>query len=172
MRAGLAILAVLALAAQPAFAQGKTKTSPIASALSALETCEAVASGDETALETARAAGWDVYAEEGESPFIKSYSASLEMAGLGWGELFSLVETYPGRTFGYCRINVAESKGNGAAVIDAIMGLDRYDGDVLNQDGGHYASLIGGDSLLLAHWDDFGFVVQVSTLTLNPAEDE
>lgn len=170
MRAGLAILAVLALAVQPAFAQGKTKTSPVASALSALETCEAFATGDEAALEAAGAAGWDAYAEEGESPFIKSYSASLELAGLGWGELFSLVEAYPGRTFGYCRIDVAEPKGNGAAVIEAIAGLDRYDGEVLNQDGGHYASLAGGGSLLLAHWDDFGFVIQVSTLT--PAQDE
>lgn len=170
MRAGLAILAVLALAVQPALAQSKTKTSPIAAALSALETCEAFASGDEAALETAVAAGWDAYAEEGESPFVKSYSASLELAGMGWGELFSLVESYPGRTFGYCRIDVAESKGNGAAVIEAIAGLDRYDGEVLNQDGGHYASLEGGDSLLLAHWDDFGFVIQLSTLT--PAQDQ
>ncbi len=165
MRASLALLAVMALAVQPAFAQVKSKASPVASALTALEMCEAFARGGDTLVTDAIADGWDAYDQSAESPFVKSYAASREMAGLGWGDLFSLVETYPGKVFGYCRIDFIEIEGDGKPVIDAIAALDRYDGEVLDQDGGHYGSFSGGDSLLLAHWDEDGFVIQLTTLT-------
>ena len=165
MRMGLAILAVMALAAQPAFAQVKSKASPVDSALTALELCEAFARGGDTLVTDAIAAGWDAYDQDAESPFVKSYVASRELAGLGWGDLFSLVETYPSSVFGYCRIDFIEIEGDGKPVIDAIAALDRYEGEVVDQEGGHYGSFSGGDSLLLAHWDQDGFVIQLTTLT-------
>ena len=165
MRPGLAIAAVLVLAAQPAWAQGKTKTAPSAAAIAALEMCEAFAGGGDTLVEDAIAAGWDAYEDDAESPFVRSYSGGRDLPGIGWGDLFSLVETYPGTVFGYCRIDVANVRGDGKAVIDALAGLDRYEGEVLAEDGGHYASLAGGDSLLLTHWDNMGFVIQLTTLT-------
>ncbi len=170
MRAGLAILAILALAAQPAFAQGKSKASPASAALAALEMCETFARGGELVVDEAIDAGWDAYVQDAESPFVKTYGASRDLEGLGWADLFSLFETYPSRTFGYCRIDVYEPRGNGAAVIDAIAGLERYEGDVLNQDDGHFASLSGGDSLLLAHWTEESFVIQLTTLTPTDGE--
>ncbi|KKB07341.1 hypothetical protein [Devosia chinhatensis] len=174
MRKGLAIVVILALAAHPALAQGKTKVAPNAGALSALQTCQTFANGDETAVDAAISAGWDAYEQDAESPFVHSYGAEREVDGLGWGDLFALVETYPDRIFGYCRIDFVEARGNGKAVIDAIAGLDGFEGEVKAMDGGHYASLVGGDSLLLAHWDDAGFVIQLTTITpkLQPADGD
>ena len=173
MRAGLVILAVLALGAQPALAQTKTKAAPTGEAIAALEMCEAFALGGDTLVDDAIADGWDAYEQDPESPFVRSYAASKELPGIGWGDLFALVETYPGRVFGYCRIDFMEPKGDGKAMIDALAGLERFEGDVVEQDGGHYASLSGGDTLLLTHWDDVGFVIQLTTLTpvATPAED-
>jgi hypothetical protein len=31
--------------------------------------------------------------------------------------------------------------------------------------GGHYASLAGDDSLLITHWDEIGFVLQLTIIT-------
>jgi predicted TIM-barrel fold metal-dependent hydrolase len=135
VRAGLVTLAVLALAAQPAFAQGKTKTAPSTAVIAALEMCETFARGEEKALDDAVEAGWDAYDQESESPFVKSYAASYEIAGFGWADLFALVETYPGTLFGYCRIDIADPRGDGKAAIEAIAGLDRYEGEVLDEDG-------------------------------------
>ncbi|ODT66336.1 MAG: hypothetical protein ABS75_28165 [Pelagibacterium sp. SCN 63-23] len=170
MRAGLTLLAVLALAAQPALAQSKTKPSTTGSAVAALEMCEAFAAGHETIMDEALDAGWDAYEQEPESPFVKGYDAGRDLPGLGWADLFALVETYPGKGFGYCRIDVATPRGSASAVIDAIVGLDRYEGDVVEQDGGVYASLENDSSLLLTHFDEYGFVIQLTTLT--PADGE
>ncbi len=169
MRAGLALLAALALAAQPALAQSKTKSSPAVEAVEALEMCEAFALGGETVVDDAVASGWDATEQDSESPFVGNYVAAREYPGLGWGDLFTLVETYPGKQFGYCRLDFMEATGSGKAAVEAIAGLERYDGDVLEDNGGYYASLAGENALLLTHWDDTGFVIQLTVLT--PTED-
>lgn len=165
MRAGLALLAVLALVAQPALAQGKTKSSLATIAVEALDMCEAFALGSESIVDDAIEAGWDADEQDSESPFVKNYVAAREYPGLGWGDLFTLVETYPGKQFGYCRLDFKDATGNGKAAVEAIAGLDRYDGEVLEDNGGYYASLAGENSLLLTHWDDAGFVIQLTVLT-------
>jgi hypothetical protein len=163
--AGLIVLTALALAASPAVAQ-KTKTSAaIPAALAALETCEIFAKGDVLALEAAAEAGWDAYEETAESPFIRSYSASRDYAGFGYADMFSLVETYPTQTLGYCRIDLNEPIGNGAAVIAAIAELDRYEGEVTTNDEGDFASLAGENSLLMTLWNEYSFVIQLTILT-------
>ncbi|UYO01173.1 MAG: hypothetical protein KIT02_08230 [Devosia sp.] len=168
MHRALALIAILALAAQPALAQGKTKTAPADEAIGVLETCEAFATGDVLALDDAVAAGWDAYDNEGESPYVRSYDATIDLHGLGWVEMFALVETYPDRVLGYCRIDAAETRGNAQGVIEAIAALDRYDGEVQEADTGTYASLTGTGStetMLLTHWDDIGFVVQLTIIS-------
>jgi hypothetical protein len=168
MRTGLALILGLVLAATPALAQSKTKTTAAEEALAALEVCESFARGDADAIDTAIDAGWDAYDEDGESPFIAQVGASRELPGLGWGDIFVLVETYPASTLGYCRLDVAQPKGNGQAVIEALAGLDSYEGEVTSEGAGTYASLSGtGEeaSLLITHWDDVGFVIQLTIVT-------
>ena len=175
MRASLAFCLALALVAQPALAQGKTKSSPAEEAVAALEMCEAFAKGDVLALDEAVAAGWDAYEDESESPFIRSYSAGREVQGIGWGDMFALVESYPDRTLGYCRIDIAEPRGQGDSAIEALAALDGYEGEVTSENGGSYASLVGTstlDSLLITHWDAVGFVIQLTILTPNTATSE
>ncbi|MHA6297234.1 hypothetical protein [Devosia sp. CAU 1758] len=175
MRTGLAVFLGLVLAVTPAMAQGKTKTSGANEALAALEMCETFASGDVLAVEAAIEAGWDAYDQDAESPFIRSYAASREIPGMGWGDMFILVESYPETTLGYCRLDVAEPKGRGEAVIAALSGLDRYQGEVKTENGGSYASLAGtgsGQKLLTTHWDDTGFVIQLTIVTPRTAPSQ
>jgi hypothetical protein len=175
MRASLALVLALGLVAQPALAQGKTKASAADEAVAALEMCEAFAKGDVLAVDEAIGAGWDAYEDESESPFIRSYSAGREIPGIGWGDMFSLVESYPNRVLGYCRIDVAEPRGQGEAAIEALAALEGYEGEVTNENDGTYASLVGtgaDDSLLIAHWDHVGFVIQLTILTPKPATSE
>ncbi|WP_297109679.1 hypothetical protein [uncultured Devosia sp.] len=174
MRWSLALVLALGLVAQPALAQGKTKTSVADEAVAALEMCEAFAKGDVLAVDEAVSAGWDAYQDDSESPFIRSYSAGREIPGIGWGDMFALVESYPDRTLGYCRIDVADPKGQGDKAIEALAALDGYAGDVTTESGGTYASLVGtsDDSLLITHWDAVGFVIQLTILTPKPASSE
>ncbi|SMQ72631.1 hypothetical protein SAMN06295905_2119 [Devosia lucknowensis] len=175
MRAGLALILGLVLAVTPAFAQGKTKTAPADEAVAALEVCEAFASRDSGALDKAIEAGWDAYDEVSESPFVVQYGAAREMPGIGWADLYVLQEGYPGTEFGYCRIDVTEPKGKGAAAIEAIAGLDRYEGDVTTEGQGTYASLEGtgeGQTLLMTHWDETGFVLQLTKIAPKAAPSE
>mgnify|MGYP000589325512 CR=1 FL=1 len=175
MRASLAFCLALALVVQPALAQGKTKTSVADEAVAALEMCEAFAQGDVLAVDEAIGAGWDAYEDDSESPFIRSYSAGREIPGIGWGDMFALVESYPDRTLGYCRIDVADPKGQGDDAIQALAALDGYAGEVTAESGGTYASLVGAgdeDSLLITHWDAVGFVIQLTILTPKPASSE
>ncbi|ODT82772.1 MAG: hypothetical protein ABS76_06875 [Pelagibacterium sp. SCN 64-44] len=172
MKRALAILALLALAAQPALAQ-KTKTAPADAAVAALEVCETFARGDVLAVEEAVAAGWDAYDQESESPFVRSYAGGRELPGIGWADLFVLVETYPDRVLGYCRIDVADTNAKGDRVVEALTGLDRYAGETFKDAHGAYASLSGTgaeDSLLITHWDDIGFVIQLTILTPKAGE--
>ena len=173
MRRGLALFLGLVLAVAPAFGQGKTKTSAADEAVAVLEVCETFAKGDVLALDAAIEAGWDAYAQDAESPFIRSYSASREIPGIGWGDMFVLVESYPGTTLGYCRLDVAEPRGKGDEVIAALAALDRYQGEVRTENGGSYASLAGAeddDTLLMTHWDGASFVIQLTILTAKTAQ--
>src|SRR5690606_40765822 len=111
MRAWLAATAALALCASPALAQ-KTKSPAAPQSVAALEVCERFASGDVLAVDDANAKGWDAYATDSESPYVRSYSASRELPGIGSANLFALVEDYPGTSFGYCRIDVIEPTGS------------------------------------------------------------
>ncbi|MCP8884054.1 hypothetical protein NIM87_11120 [Devosia sp. XJ19-1] len=175
MRTGLALLLGLMLAVQPAMAQGKTKSSPVEEAVAALGVCESFAKGDVMAVDAAIAAGWDAYDQDAESPFIRSYAATREIPGMGWGDVFALVESYPQATLGYCRLDVAEPKGAGEAVIAALAALERYQGNVETENGGSYASLKGSDNdntLLITHWDDVGFVIQLTIITPKNASSE
>jgi len=173
MRSGLALILGLALAVSPVLAQGKTKPSAAGEAVAALEMCEAFARNDADALDTAMAAGWDAYDEDSESPFIAQYGGGREIPGLGWGDIFVLVETYPEATLGYCRLDVANPKGKGAEAIEAIVALDRYAGDVRAEADGTFASLSGNgdeESLLITHWDAFSFVIQLTIVTPKSGE--
>lgn len=175
MRAALALILGLALAVSPALGQGKTKTSAAEEAVAALGVCEAFARGEDDAIEAAIEAGWDAYDEESESPYIAQVAASREIPGLGWGDIFVLIEDYPNATFGYCRLDVAQPKGNGKTVIESLAGLDRYQGDITSEGTGTYASLSGSGeatSLLLTHWDDVGFVIQLTIITPKSAKSE
>jgi hypothetical protein len=175
MRAVLALILGLALAVSPALGQGKTKTSAAEEAVAALGVCETFARGEDDAFEAAIEAGWDAYDEDSESPFIAQVAASREIPGLGWGDIFVLVEDYPASTLGYCRLDVAQPKGNGKTVIETLAGLDRYQGDVTSEGTGTYASLSGaGDesALLITHWDDVGFVIQLTIITPKSAKSE
>lgn len=170
MRARLAATAaILALCAGPALAQ-KTKSPAVPQSVAALEVCERFASGDVLALDNATAKGWDAYETDSESPYVQSYSASREIPGIGYASLFTLVESYPGSTFGYCRIDVTElAATEGAAQIQAIQALDRYEGTGQTTAAGSFASLKGTDenvmALLLAHWTETSFVIQLTVIT-------
>jgi hypothetical protein len=168
MRRGLALLALLALAAQPAWAQGKTKGPVQPASVEALEVCEIFARGDVLAVEAAGAAGWEAYEDESESPYVRSYSAAMELPGIGYADLFALVESYPDQTLGYCRIDVAGPVGNGHAAIQAIQDLERYEGQSQLVSEGTFASLIGRggpQTLLLTHWTTDSFVIQLTIIT-------
>lgn len=168
MRAGLALLLLPVLAASPAWAQGKTKTPVAPDSVGALEVCERFAAGDVMAVDDAISKGWDAYAEAGESPFVQNFTASAEIKGIGYADLFSLVEDYPGQTLGYCRIDVASPTGTGTGAIDAIAELGRYQGEVKTTDEGSFGSFEGKDdtgTMLLAHWTAESFVIQLTILT-------
>lgn len=169
MRAGFALIVALALCTTPVVAQGKVKAAAAPQSVQVLDMCELFAAGDVLAVEAAIADGWDAYDQESESPFVKSYAGSKELPGLGYANMFALVESYPQSTFGYCRVDVAEPTGDGQSLIQAIQQLDRYEGQAIQNGDGSFASLTGADGatnrLLLAHWSRESFVVQLSIAT-------
>jgi hypothetical protein len=168
MRAGLAVIAVLALSATPVVAQGKTKGPVTPQSVQVLEMCEKFAMGDVLAVDGAIAMGWDAYVQDGETPYVQSFAGSKELPGIGSANMFALIESYPNSTLGYCRVDVAEPTGDGNAAIQAIQTLDRYDGQSQMISDGSFASLTGRDDknrLLLTHWSADSFVVQLSIIT-------
>ena len=175
MRFGPALIAGLVLVATPALAQSKTKTTAASEAVSVLDVCETFARGEDGALDAAVAAGWEAYDEEGESPFIRQFSASREIPVMGWGDIFVLLESYPDATLGYCRLDLLQPSGNGEAVIEALAALDGYEGEVVSEGEATFASLAGtGDdqSLLIAHWTPESFVIQLTIVTPKSASSE
>lgn len=176
MRAPL-VIAILALCTGSALAQGKTKAPPVPEAVQVLEMCEKFARGDVLAVDDAIAKGWDAFEQEGETPYVRSFAGSKELPSLGLADMFALLETYPRLVFGYCRVEVLEPPTEGNApqeAIQAIQNLPRYEGQSQMIADGSFASLngAGGDTntLLLTHWNDQSFVVQLSIITPRPAE--
>jgi hypothetical protein len=168
MRAGLALIAAFALCATPAVAQGKTKPGAVPQGVQVLEMCETFAAGDVLAVEAAIEKGWDAYEDGGESPYVKSYSGSKELPGIGYATMFALVEDYPEQTFGYCRVDVTEVTGNADNEVQIIQGLGRYEGQMIQNGDGNFASLTGKDDtnrMLLTHVANGEFVLQLSILT-------
>lgn len=168
MRAGLALIAAVSLCATPAVAQGKTKAGAVPQSVQALEMCETFARGDVLAVEAAVEKGWDAFEDDAESPYVKSYSGSKELSGIGYATMFALVEDYPQSTFGYCRVDVTEVTGNADNEVQIIQGLGRYEGQVIQNGDGNFASLTGKDDknrMLLTHLADGKFVIQLSILT-------
>ena len=168
MRAGLALIAALALCATPVAAQGKTKTPAEPQGVAALEMCETYATGDVLAVEAAISDGWDAYEDSAESPYVKSYSGSKDLPGIGHATMFALVESYPRHTFGYCRVDVTEVTGSADDAVQAIQNLDRYEGQSIVNGEGSFASLAGTEDtnrMLLTHATPTNFVIQLSILT-------
>jgi len=175
MRAGSALIAVLALCVTPAVAQGKTKPGAVPQGVQALEMCESFATGDVLAVEGAIEKGWDAYDDGGESPYVKSYSGSKDLPGIGYATMFALVESYPESTFGYCRVDVTDVTGNADNEVQAIQNLDRYEGQSIMNGDGNYASLTGTadkNRLLLTHLAANVFVIQLSIITPKAATAE
>ena len=174
MRAGLAVIAALALCVTPVVAQGKTKSKGGADvgalAVEIVEVCEEFSRGDVLAVDDAIARGWDAYEATGESPYVKTFNAHKELPGIGAADIFVLFEDYPQSTLGYCRMDVIEPQGsNGQVAIQAIQNLDGYEGEAIQNGDGSFAQLTGanGDTnrMLLTHWSAESFVVQLTIIT-------
>lgn len=170
MRPALAILIAASLVASPVLAQGKAKAPKVAPAIEALEVCEALAANQEGAVEAATERGWEVAKGTAESPYVETSDLNKTIPGLGAAEGYVLIESYPGVTFGYCRIDVYEPDGE--ADVRAIDGLDRWDGTIKDEGAGTYGSWQGTDDpnyLLLAHEDEYSFVLQLTIITTDGA---
>jgi hypothetical protein len=174
MRAGLAVIAMLALSVTPVVAQGKTKgTAPVhvgTLAVEVVEVCEKFAKGDVLAVDNAIAKGWDAYESTGESPYVQSFNASKDLPGIGQADIFVLREDYPDTSIGYCRMDVIGPEGtSGNEAVQAIQNLDHYEGQSQLVSDGTFASLtaVSGNakSLLLTHWSAESFVVQLTVIT-------
>ncbi|GLQ08351.1 hypothetical protein GCM10007913_02830 [Devosia yakushimensis] len=163
MRAGPALLLLLACAT-PAVAQSKSK---VPQSVQVLEVCEKFATGDVLARENAEEHGWTIYDEDGESPYVRFYTGEKDIPGIGYAELTVLIEDYPGKMFGYCRVDASEPSGDAVAEIEPIDALERYDGKTTKNDDGMFGSFTGAgdpDTLLLAHHSETSFVIQLTVI--------
>jgi hypothetical protein len=143
--------------------------------VAALEMCETFATGDVLAVEAAIEKGWEAYEDAAESPYVKSYSGSKELPGIGYATMFALVESYPQQSFGYCRVDVAEVTGDAQVAVQSIQNLDRYEGQTIQNGEGTFASLTGTtdkNRMLLTHLADGKFVIQLSIITPKAEADE
>ncbi|WP_240230323.1 hypothetical protein [Devosia lacusdianchii] len=164
MRAGLALIAALALCATPVVAQSKSKLPP---AVQILEMCELLASGDVLAMEAANSEGWDTYEDELASPHMRTINGAKQVAGLGYAEMYTLLETYPSGVLGYCRVDITDAEGDAQAVVQSVQNLDRYEGQGQQISEGSFASLIGAydkNRLLLVEHSVDGFILQLTIL--------
>lgn len=168
MRAALLTVIGLCLLAAPAVAQEKIKDKQPAApiAIQLLELCELYANGDVLANTTASQQGWQASETETDSIFVRSFDATRTFEGIGDAALFSLVESYPQMTLGYCRVDISGPQGEvGVAELDA---LERLTGDLEITDAGTYGAwngtTEGHNYLLLANQDEFGFGLQLTIL--------
>lgn len=167
MRAAL-LIAGLALIVAPAAAKEKIKDKQPAAplAITLLELCELYANGDILASTTASGRGWQTSETETDSIFVQSFDATRTFEGIGDAALFSLVESYPQLTLGYCRVDIADPQGDaGVAELDT---LERLTGDLEITDTGTYGAWNGTEEgrnyMLLANQDEFGFGLQLTVL--------
>ena len=201
MRAA-ALIVALALALMPATAQAKVKDAPAPEApqvetapatedavpadapdvtigepisVQVFNTCINYAKGDVLAGETAKGLGWDAFEDQGESPFVKTYSANKSFADMGDATLFSLVESYPDTTFGYCRVDIQSPVGE--ADVNALRDLPELAGGQMITNGdGTFGSWKGAAAepqlLLLSHQTADAYVLQMTVIThrAGPAE--
>jgi len=168
MRAALLAVAGLALLAAPAAGQARTKTKEASAplAIELLELCELYADGDVLANATATDEGWQATETETDSVFVRSFDATKTVEGVGDVALFSLVESYPLVTLGYCRVDITSPQSDiGVAELDT---LERLTGELQSDENGIYgvwnATEAGANYLLLANQDDYGFGLQLTTL--------
>ncbi|MGB3337182.1 MAG: hypothetical protein WBA73_08395 [Devosia sp.] len=175
MRAGLALIAVLALCVTPVVAQGKAKAGAVPQGVAALAMCEGFALGEAAAYDAAVEQGWETYEDDSESPYVRSYSGGKDLPGIGHASMFALVEDYPQQTFGYCRVDVSEVTGDADKAVQDIQALDRYEGQSILNGQGSFASLTGKtdkNRMLLAHSTATNFVIQLSIITPKAEADE
>ena len=167
MRRALVLLAVAALAVTPAVA----KTKGEARAAQLLETCEKFASGDVLIVEWATAQGWTASEAASDNVYAHVFNATKTIDGVGEVTLFSLIETYPGQTLGYCRMDVPTPQADLGVL--KLNDLPRLKGEVQSVDGGDYGSWQGAeagrDYLLLASETTAAFALQLTTFTARPA---
>jgi hypothetical protein len=191
-----ALIVVLALAVAPAAAQAKTKGMDVPEApavesgapatedaapedapvvtsgepvsVQVFKTCLNYARGDVLAGETAKQQGWEAYDDGGESPYVKAYSGTRSFPDVGDAALFSLVESYPDTTFGYCRIDIASPTGE--ADVNALRDLPELAGGQMITNGqGTFGSWKGSAAepqlLLLSHQTADAYVLQMTIIT-------
>ncbi|MEO5808045.1 hypothetical protein [Devosia sp.] len=167
MRAALVLLLVAALAVTPAVA----KTKGEARAAQLLDTCEKFASGDVLIVEWATAQGWTASEGQSDTVYAHIYNATKTIEGVGDVTLFGLVETYPGQTLGYCRMDVQSPAANLGVLT--LNDLPRLSGAVQAVDGGEYGTWQGAetgrDYLLLASQTADAFALQLTTFTARSA---
>ena len=166
MRA-LALIAILALGASPALAEGKTKGAPVS--LAVLEMCNQFASGElASAVEYATAMGWMVNEEASESPFSTSYAGFKSFNGVGDGNLWVQVEAYPGAVTIVCRVDMDMAGPDADAQVEALNTLDWLDGDLTRDDTGVYGSWSTNGSdpdLVLGLQGPDGFTLKLTSMT-------
>jgi hypothetical protein len=166
MRAGLALIAVLALCATPAVAQGKTKGAP--ASLAVLDICEQFATGElKAAADYATVLGWMVNEEPGESPYSITYAGFKGFAEVGDGNLWVQVESYPGAFTVVCRVDMDMAGPDADAQVEALDQLDWLDGGLTRDDTGIYGSWSTNGSnpgLVLGLQGPDGFTLQFTSI--------
>jgi hypothetical protein len=201
VRAAVLIVA-LVLALTPAAAQAKAKDAPVPEApqvetapatedavpadapdvtigqpisVQVFNTCINYAKGDVLAGETAKGLGWEAFEDQGESPFVRTYTGNKSFADMGDAALFSLVESYPDTTFGYCRVDIQSPVGE--ADVNALRDLPELAGGQMITNGdGTFGSWKGAAAepqlLLLSHQTADAYVLQMTIIThrAGPAE--
>ena len=150
----------------PADAPELTSGEPVS--VQAFKTCLNYARGDATAAVTAEQVGWETFEDPGESPFVKSYSGNKTFADVGDAALFSLVESYPDTTFGYCRVDMQGPIGE--ADVNALRDLPELaGGQVITNGDGTFGSWKGAAAepqmLLLSHQTADVFALQMTIVT-------
>lgn len=180
MRFAAVLLVGSMLAVAPAAAEAKTKPAAVAEpsepavanadavSVQAFNACLGYAKGDVLAGEAAKQQGWETYDDGGESPYVQSYSGSKSFEAVGDANLFSLVESYPDTTFGYCRVDMDAPSGD--AGVNALRDLPALTGGQMTTNGdGTFGSWKGAEAepqlLLLSHQTAEVFVLQLTIIT-------
>ena len=152
--------------AVPAEAPELTSGEPVS--VQVFKTCLNYARGDAQPEETAKGLGWEAFEDQGESPFVRTYSGNKSFTDVGDAALFSLVESYPDATFGYCRVDIQSPVGE--ADVNALRDLPELaGGQVITNGDGTFGSWKGSEAepqlLLLSHQTADTYVLQMTIIT-------